>query len=162
MTTIAHTRRRRNPKEGAAASNGEIPVYATHRGHRIVVGGMIQTADGTWLLKKRVSLKKHKLTKPGAIGWSVEVLAQARTWGCTAIQVTDRDSGDVYSASMEHFLERSVLIERNGNEDPQRALALHHWRVNGHLSEFEQLAQRQVARDEQPRQMALLEVFRYE
>lgn len=161
MSKIAQRKRQCNKPGKDSGRKSEIPVYALQHGKRIVVGGIIQRPDGSWLLKKRISLSAHKLKKPGAIGWSVEALAEARALGCTAIQVTDRETGDTYESTMQHFLEKSLLVERNGGDDPQRALSLCHWRVNGNLSDFEQLSQPRVPRQPEPIQLPLIEVQRY-
>lgn len=157
MSRITHTKSKRNKESRATAHNKEIVVRALQKGKYIVVGGMIQLDDGTWQLKKHISGKDHFLRKFGAIAWSVEILAEARRQGCTSVRVYNKDTGDVYDSTMQHFLERSMLLRLNGADDPQRGLKLHHWRVNGRLSDFEQLSQYRIARDDRPQQLTLIE-----
>lgn len=160
MSKIAQPSKQRNKQSRSTSHNGEVVVRALQQGRYVVVGGMIQIEDGTWLLKKYISGKDHFLRKMNAIAWSVEVLAEARRQGCTSIRVYNKDTGDVYDATMQHFLDRSRLITLNGADDPQRMLPLTHWRVNGRFSDYEQLTQYRVPRDERPQQMTLIEMVR--
>ncbi len=79
-----------------------------------VVGGVF---------KKNILGSRHILHKPRAIALSVESLSQAGQVGASEIQITDKESGWVYSCSVEHFKEYAFPIQRGGFE-PQLALPI--------------------------------------
>jgi len=161
MSTVSRKKRRRNTAKGANATTSEIPVYAYQHGRRTMVGGMVQLADGSWQLKKRIDVRKHILNTINGIGWSLDVLALAMQQGCTSMLVTDKSTGTQYETTMQQFLEKSVYVETNGEDDPQRAMPISRWRVDGHLSVYEQLSMPRVPRPPEPVQLSLIEVARY-
>ena len=79
--------------------------------------------------KKRIQFSKHALHTPPALALSVESIIQAERFGAQEIEITDVESGRVYSCSLEHFNRYSWKIQRGGFE-PQRALALERWSVS--------------------------------
>ena len=86
-----------------------------------------EVEDGKF--KKRIQFSKHALHTPPALALSVETIVQAEQFGAHEIEITDLESGRVYSCSLEHFNRYSWKIQRGGFE-PQRALALERWSVS--------------------------------
>lgn len=78
--------------------------------------------------KKRIQFSRHALRTPPALALSVESLRQAEQFGAREIEITDLESGRVYSCTLEYFYQYSWQIQRGGFE-PQRALALERWAV---------------------------------
>ncbi len=75
------------------------------------------------VFKKRISGSRHILRKPRALALSIESLKQAEHVGACEIEITDRESKNVYSCSIEYFKEYAFPIQRGGFE-PQLALLI--------------------------------------
>jgi len=75
------------------------------------------------VFKKNILGSRHILRKPPAIALSVESLTQAEQFGASEVQITDTESGRVYSCSIEFFKGNSFPIQRGGFE-PQLALPI--------------------------------------
>ncbi len=73
--------------------------------------------------KKEIQFSRHALRKPPALALSTESLTQAEQVGAREIQITDKESGRVYSCSIDHFKENAFPIQRGGFE-PQLALPI--------------------------------------
>lgn len=84
------------------------------------------------VFKKSISGSRHMLHKPPALALSVESLTQAEQAGASEIYITDKESGCVYSCSIDHFKENSFPIQRGGFE-PQLALMLARFDVTSPL-----------------------------
>lgn len=89
-----------------------------------------QVASG--IFKKSILGSRHILHKPPAIALSVESLTQAEHVGAHEIEITDKESGRVYSCSIEHFKEFAFPIQRGGFE-PQLALPIGRFDVTSPL-----------------------------
>jgi len=98
-----------------------IPVFTKGRVTGKVCGDTFE---------KKIKGSKHMLQKPPAFALSVESLAQAEQAGAREIAITDKESGRVYRASVEHFRRYSFELQR-GSFEPQRALTLDRWNVTG-------------------------------
>ena len=79
--------------------------------------------------KKKIYFSRHALRTPPALALSVESLRRAVEVSADGIEITDKESGRVYSCSLEHFNRYSWPTQRGGFE-PQRALALDRWTVS--------------------------------
>jgi hypothetical protein len=96
------------------------------KGNQIFVAGhFVGTVEGG-IFKKAIKFSKHALQKPPALALSVESMRQAEGVGARQIEITDKESGYIYSCTLEHFKRYSWQIQRGGFE-PQRALALDRW-----------------------------------
>lgn len=91
--------------------------------NRIHVAGHIVGEVTSGVFKKSIIGSRHILRKPRAIALAVESLCQAEQVGASEIQITDKESGSVYSCSIEHFKEYAFPIQRGGFE-PQLALPI--------------------------------------
>lgn len=81
------------------------------------------------VFKKNITGSRHILHKPRAIALSVESLTQAEKVGAHEIQITDKESGDLYACPLERFKEHAFPIQRGGFE-PQMALTLDRFDVS--------------------------------
>jgi len=84
------------------------------------------------VFKKRISGSRHILRKPRALALSIESLKQAEHVGACEIEITDRESKNVYSCSIEYFKEHAFPIQRGGFE-PQLALPIGRFDVTSPL-----------------------------
>lgn len=84
------------------------------------------------VFKKNIAGSRHILHKPRAIALSVESLTQAEKVGAREIQITDKESGDLYACPFERFKEYAFPIQRGGFE-PQMALTLDRFDVTSPL-----------------------------
>ena len=91
--------------------------------YQIQVAGHQVGQVGGGIFKKSILGSRHFLRKPRAIALSVESLKQAEQVGASEIQITDKETGRVYSCSIEHFKEFAFPIQRGGFE-PQLALPI--------------------------------------
>lgn len=110
----------------------QIHVAGRHVGE--VTGG---------IFKKSILGSRHILRKPPALALSVESLTQAEQVGASEIQITDTESGRVYSCSIEFFKGNSFPIQRGGFE-PQLALPIGKFDVTSPL----EYSSRALKRDE--------------
>lgn len=85
------------------------------------------------VFKKNISGSRHILHKPRAIALSVESLTQAEKVGAHEIQITDKESGDLYACPFDRFKEYAFPIQRGGFE-PQMALTLDRFDVSSPLA----------------------------
>jgi len=97
------------------------PIYA---GKHVV--GCVK--DGTF--SKTIKGSKHILHTPRAIALSVDSLRQADSFGASAIEIRDTESGLIYRATIEHFKRFCFELHRGGFE-PQKALMLDRWDISG-------------------------------
>ena len=98
-------------------------TYPIRVGNRLV--GVVSGGK----FRKRIKFSKHALRTPPALALSVESLRRAVEVSADGIEITDKESGRVYSCSLEHFNRYSWPTQRGGFE-PQRALALDRWTVS--------------------------------
>lgn len=84
------------------------------------------------VFKKNITGSRHILHKPRAIALSVESLTQAEHAGAREIQINDKETGRVYSCSIDDFRDKSFPIQRGGFE-PQLALPLDKFEVTSPL-----------------------------
>jgi hypothetical protein len=82
--------------------------------------------------KKRIKFSKHALRTPPALALSVESPNQAEQVGAREIEITDIESGRVYSCSIEYFKQYAFPVRRGGFE-PQLALVLQRFDVTSPL-----------------------------
>jgi len=78
---------------------------------------------------KTVSASKHFLTTPPGIGFDVDTLDAAERNGARFVQVTDRESGTMYRATLQQIRRKGFRVNRGFGV--QLALALKEWSVNG-------------------------------
>lgn len=114
---------------------------------KILVSGRIvgEVADG--LFKKNISGSRHILHSPRAIALSVESLTEAEHAGAREIQINDKETGRVYSCSVDEFREKSFPIQRGGFE-PQLALPLDKFNVTSPLDYSSRTAKQGEVRHE--------------
>jgi len=91
------------------------PIYV-----RSKVVGIVQ--GNTFLKSIR---KNHFLQKPPAIAFDIDSLNQAKQAGAVNVQVTDRNTGTIYRATIQHILENGREFNR-GHGD-QIFLVLDGW-----------------------------------
>jgi hypothetical protein len=72
------------------------------------------------------------LRTPPSIALSIESLEQAEKFGASEIQVTDVETGRIYSCSIEHFKKYAPPIQHGGFE-PQLALPLERFDISSSL-----------------------------
>ena len=98
----------------------KIPIYihgrSTPIGH--VAGGLF----------KKTIRKNHFLTRPRAIAFDRSTLEDAEEAGALAVQVTDSDSGKIYSCAIADIWRRGFAVQRGYGA--QIAMVMAHWRVN--------------------------------
>lgn len=99
---------------------------------KIYTGGRVVGKVVGEVFKKNISGSRHILHKPRAIALSVESLTQAEKVGAHEIQITDKESGDLYACPLERFKEHAFPIQRGGFE-PQMALTLDRFDVSSKL-----------------------------
>ncbi len=93
---------------------------------QIYTGGyVVGTVEGT-VFSKSVRASKHQLRKPPAWCLSVESIEEAESAGAREVQLTDRESGTVYRASLDCIFKNGKRMERGGFE-PQIQLELRFW-----------------------------------
>lgn len=88
-------------------------------------GHIVGTVEGS-VFSKSVCASKHQLRKPPAWCLSCESLEQAEAAGAREVQLTDRDSGTIYRASLDCVHKNGKRMERGGFE-PQIRLELRFW-----------------------------------
>ena len=69
--------------------------------------------------------KNHFLQKPPAIAFDIDSLHQAGEAGAVKVQVTDRDSGIIFTSTIQHILEQGKEFNRNHGD--QIYLVLEGW-----------------------------------
>jgi hypothetical protein len=115
------TKRSNHRKHTANRSNRQ-PVYGSN-------GRVIGQICGDTFCK-RADGSRHMLQKPR--GWAVDacVLDDVQAHGVTTVQVTDRESQTVYTASLPDFECFGVRIDRSGY-GAQICLPLDYWSIDG-------------------------------
>ncbi len=108
------------------------------------------------VFKKSISGSRHILRKPRAIALAVESLKQAEQVGASEIQITDKETGKVYSCSIERFKEYSFPIQRGGFE-PQLALPIERFNTSEPL-DYSSYATKRGEMKRQPGNGALLRI----
>jgi len=89
-------------------------------------GHIVGAVDGI-VFRKTLSGKRHFLRKPLAIATDALVLEQAQELGAEMIEVRDKDTGDVYRASIQKVMTSGIEIDRGFGA--QIALPLIFWQV---------------------------------
>ena len=74
---------------------------------------------------KTITGSKHLLRTPAAIAFDVATIDQAVKLGAAKIRVYDRETGNVYKASIEHLKENGFTFNRGFGE--QIALVMDGW-----------------------------------
>jgi len=100
------------------SSTQELRADATGKVVAVISGGV---------LRKAVSASHHFLRVPPAIAFDTSILDAARQAGVSRVEVTDRETGRVYTAALADFDRWGVPINRGFGE--QRALPLARWQV---------------------------------
>lgn len=100
---------------------------STNRTANSQSGKVVGTVSGEFL-RKSVSASRHFLRTPPAIAWDLTALDDARQRGVTRCEVRDRESGRVYTTSLDAFYAKGVPIDRGFGR--QLALPLAYWRVS--------------------------------
>lgn len=103
--------------------NNGIPLYVDYQGKRIVSG--VLGRDGVF--RKRVEVRQ-KLLKMDAYGIDRQNFRELTAFGCKAIQLTERDTGRVYTIDFATFKAKAVprIIGKFGL---RYYLPLRYWRV---------------------------------
>jgi hypothetical protein len=94
----------------------------------IKVGGRVIGEVANGVFTKTIQGSRHMLKNPPAIALAVEALEQAIALGATSIQITDAESGRIYSCTIEHFQQFSFKVQRGGFE-PQLGMRLERFDV---------------------------------
>lgn len=97
-----------------------IPIYLR--------GRVIGRVEGD-VFHKVLSKSRHFLRRPPAIAFDVSTLRDARQAGADRVRIVDRDSGDVYEATIDEIEEHGFPVRRGYGD--QVALSLGRWAVNG-------------------------------
>ena len=124
------------------ASNAHSPGDSTPTGRRTQGGGRpvftdhgkfagTVFRDGSFF--KAIPGSRHMLRVPPSIAYDVTVLQRAEALGGTRLVVVDRETGVRYEAPMPLTWSRGFRVNRGYGE--QRALVLHHWRIDGSQAE---------------------------
>lgn len=100
------------------------PVYVGNRRIGEVVGGAF---------RKSVSASKHFLKRPPAICFDAQSLADAEAAGAAWCEVSDRDSGKLYKATIADV--RRYGFEVNRGFGRQIALPLKRWALDSQPGE---------------------------
>lgn len=137
-------------KQESPPSRSSTPIYVAGRDKPIgyVRGGCF---------RKTIQGSKHLLRVPPAVAFDLSTLDDAERAGAKTVEVTDSESGHVYSAPLALLREKGFKVARGFGS--QWALTLIHWAVNGQPSEAEQRAredaEREAKRAATPVQMGL-------
>jgi hypothetical protein len=78
---------------------------------------------------KAISGSKHFLRSPQAIAHAITALEDAEKAGATSIQVTDLETGLIYTAAFDYFREHGFDVNRG--YEPQIAMRLENWNITG-------------------------------
>lgn len=78
-------------------------------------------------LERSASGKKHFLRQ--GIAFHQDTIGQAEQLGAKSIEVYDRDTGKIYSTSLDTFLRRGWRFD--WGHGPQMGLAFSHWQIKG-------------------------------
>ncbi len=92
-----------------------------------VIGEVVQD-----VFKKTITGSRHILQKPPSIALSVESLEQAERAGAREIQIKDRETGQLFSCTIDHFKHHAFPLQRGGFE-PQLAMRLEEFDVTSPL-----------------------------
>lgn len=95
---------------------------------KILIGNQIVGEVKNSVFSKRVHSSRHFLKKPASIAFSIETIEQAKSKGATKVEITDLDTGKIYTVSMELLLEKGFEIDRGFGL--QIALPLSYWQIN--------------------------------
>jgi hypothetical protein len=79
------------------------------------------------VLEKCACASKHMLRTPKGWAWDDEIITQAEGAGCARTRITDKESGKIYTASLNDFRQHGVMFERRFGR--QVCLALAYWQV---------------------------------
>lgn len=79
-----------------------------------------------WKLVRRAQASKHLLRRPPAWAFEERILREAERLGASVVQVTDTETGCVYTAPLQAFWTRGFALDRGFAL--QRALPLCFWR----------------------------------
>ena len=109
------------PNRSARSSN-QIPIYA---GDRVV--GYVK-GDTFY---KTISGSKHFLRQPPAILFDIQSLSDAEGYAAIYCHVTDRDTGNIYTASIALIWGKPIYKDYGFGK--QVGLCLKEWTVNGVL-----------------------------
>jgi hypothetical protein len=135
-----------------------MPYHDTQRNTRgksstpIYIGQRVIGVVSGDTLHKSILGSKHKLKRPPAICSDRSVLRDAAAAGATRIEVLDRETGFVYSATLATFDEHSFPVMRGGD---QVGLHLDHWSINGNAP----AAKQRIAESNQERAKLQLSLF---
>jgi hypothetical protein len=99
------------------SKQAKLPIYSgAHIVGRVSGGTFYKTIHGS----------KHILRKPQAIAVSIDALEAAESAGAVKIQVRDVETDTTYRATIEHFRQAGIKINRGGFGE-QIALTLDGW-----------------------------------
>lgn len=98
-------------------ANHTTKIVHTHDGH---ISGRV--SGDTFC---RTIHNNHVLRVPPALAMDVSVCDQLTAWGVTRLEFRNKDTGEIFRASLSHFLEKS--FEFNRGYGAQRALPLTGW-----------------------------------
>lgn len=105
-----------HPKRNKGKST---PIYA---------GGRVVGHVNGEIFSKIISGSKHFLRQPPAILFDVSSLKDAELLGATLASVTDRETGNVYTALISLIWQKPIYKDYT---TPQVGLALREWTKNG-------------------------------
>jgi hypothetical protein len=78
---------------------------------------------------KSIFGSKHILQKPRAICSDDAALQDARRFGAVVMEIRDRETGNIYSATIEEFTKHGFYIERRAG--CQTCLPIPRWKIIG-------------------------------
>lgn len=93
--------------------------------NKVYAGGRVVGEVSGGVFKKTVSGSRHFLIRPRAIALDVDSIRQAKEYGAVGIEITDRETGTVYSCDMGNFARYSFDLNRGFGA--QKALTLDRW-----------------------------------
>jgi hypothetical protein len=105
-------------------SNHSTPARG---GQPIRAGGRIVGHVSSDTFRKTISGSKHLLRKPAAIAFDLSTLDDAEAAGAVFAEVTDRETGRAWRASIAHIRRRGFDVNRGHGR--QVALVLSEWRT---------------------------------
>lgn len=111
-------------------TNNPTPIYIGHRVIGQVVGDTFH---------KSIVGSKHLLQRPKAICFDRSTLRDAAEAGATRVEIYDRESGAIYTATLETIHAHSFAVRRGFGD--QIGVTLDYWSINGAVPHAERTIQ---------------------
>lgn len=96
-------------------------------GSKVIVNGRKVGTVQAETFYKEIRGSKHIMRSPHAIFFDIASLREVESYGAKFIHITDKETGDIYTASLSDVWHYG--IEKNYGFNPQVGLAVNRWTV---------------------------------